>query len=439
MRHGMLKMAAVRNGMFPRGFARFLILSALVVIGTVSSTQSADKPAKSAEWPQILGPDRNGISAETGLLNQWPAEGPKEVWRVPGGVGMSGLAISRGRLLTLVQRDGKQTVVALDANTGKPIWEQPVAPQYRNPMGDGPRATPTIVGDQVFVFTGEGILLALNFQDGKIQWTHNVLKEHDGKEADYGMACSPLVVGGNVIVTAGAPDATVVAYDVKTGKQAWVSGNDVAGYSSPALLNVGGKSQVVVYTGGSVLGLDPQTGANSWRYPYETNYECNIAIPLSIQGKIFISSGENHGSALLSLKPNGKKFDISEVWVSQGTKSVLRTEWQTAILLDGYLYGMDNVGGAGPITHLTCINAATGERAWQQLRFGKGNLIAADGKLWISTMKGELVLLQANPKSYTEIGRKVIIGTTRQAPALAGGLLYLRDDKEIVCLDVKKQ
>lgn len=396
------------------------------------------EPAASTDWPQILGPNRNGISSETKLLDEWPAQGPKEVWRAEGGVGMSGLAISRGRLITLVQKDGRQFAVALDAATGKSGWERDLAPQYRNSMGDGPRATPTISGEQVFVFTGEGILSALNFADGKIAWSHHVLKEHKGKEADYGMACSPLVVDGQVIVTVGAPTASVVAYDTKTGKLAWTAGEDVAGYSSPALLKVGGREQIVVYTGGSVLGLAPKSGAVLWRYPFETNYECNIATPLAIEGHVFISSGENHGSALLKLKPRDDGFDVEEVWTSLGPKSVLRNEWQTSILLDGYLYGMDNVGGAGPITHLTCINAATGERAWQELRFGKGNLIGADGKLFVSTMKGELVLVRATPKAYEELGRSTVLGSTRQAPALAGGRLYLRDDKEIVCLDVRK-
>ena len=129
---------------------------------------------------------------------------------------------------------------------------------------------------------------------------------------------------------------------------------------------------------------------------------------------------------------------MREVWTSQGVKSVLRNEWQTSLLIDGFLYGMDNVGGAGPITHLTCINAATGERMWQQARFGKGNLIAAEGKLFISTMKGELVIVQASPEKYIELGRSTVLDATRQAPALADGLLYLRDDKEIVCLDVRR-
>ena len=164
----------------------------------------------------------------------------------------------------------------------------------------------------------------------------------------------------------------------------------------------------------------------------------NLSTPLAVDGNVFISSGENHGSALLSLKPTGKTFDAEEAWTSQGASSVLRNEWQTSILLDGHLYGFDNVGSAGPVTHLTCINAATGKRAWQQARFGKGNLIAADGKLFCSTMKGELVVVRATTEKYDELGRAAVIGTTRQAPALANGLLYLRDDKEIVCLDVRK-
>ena len=394
--------------------------------------------AYAADWPQFLGPSRNGISAETGLIDKWPEGGPKEVWRVPGGVGMAGLAIQGGKLLTLVQREGQQWVVAHDAKTGKPLWQTPLGSEYENQMGNGPRATPTIAGDRAFVFSGEGILAAVALADGKLLWSHHVVKELKGEEADYGMASSPLVVGENVIVIAGAEDATVAAYDTKSGKLAWTAGSDPAGYSSPTLLKIGNKEQIVAYTGASAIGLAPQSGDLLWRYPYETDFNCNIATPLAIDGKVFISSGENHGCTLLSLKPTGSKFDVEEAWTSQGAQSVLRNEWQTSILLDGHLYGFDNVGSAGPVTHLTCVNATTGKRVWQQPRFGKGNLIAADGKLLISTMKGELVLVRATPDKYDEIGRTTVIETTRQAPALANGLLYLRDDKEIVCLDVRK-
>jgi outer membrane protein assembly factor BamB len=305
-------------------------------------------------------------------------------------------------------------------------------------MGNGPRATPAVAGDRVLVYTGEGILAAINFADGAVIWSHNLPEELRGEPADYGMASSPLVVGGRVIVQVGAPKAAVAAYEIASGKLAWKAGEDGAGYSSPALLDVGGQKQVVAFTGGSVLGISPDKGTVLWRHPYETDFECNIATPQAVDGKVFVSSGENHGSVLLALKPQSGKFAVEEAWSSQGAQSVLRSEWQTAVLLDGFLYGFDNVGSAGPVTHLTCVEAATGKRAWQQQRFGKGNLIAADGKLWISTMKGELVLVRATPEKYEELGRGVVIGTTRQAPALAGGLIYLRDDREIVCLDVRQ-
>ena len=353
---------------------------------------------------------------------------------------MSGLAIADGKLFTLVQKDGRQWLVCLDALTGKPHWEKDLAPEYRNQMGDGPRATPAVASDTVYAFTGEGILAALKTADGQVVWQKNVVSQFGGKPAEYGMAGSPLVVGKRIVVTVGAPQATVVALEAATGDVAWKAGqNQPAGYSSPVILKVADRELIAVFHGEGGLGLDPANGAELWSYPYLTDFNCNIAAPVAVDGGVFLSAGENHGSVLLALKPHGNKFDVSEVWSSQGPKSVLRNEWQTSILLDGNLYGFDNVGGAGPISHLTCIDSRSGERQWQQLRFGKGNLIAADGKLFISTIQGELVVVNANPKKFEELGRKMVIGKTRQAPALAGGLLYLRDEREIVCLDVRQK
>ncbi len=416
------------------------LMCAVALAAALSSTSApAADPAAQSGWPQFLGPHRNGISAETGLIDALPAQGPREVWRVAGGVGMSAVAVVDGRAVTLVQRQGKQWVVCYDAAKGETLWQSDLAPQYRNAQGDGPRATPTITGDAVYVFSGDGVLAALNLADGEIRWRVPVLNDLGGKPADYGMACSPLVAGDLVVVTTGAPGASTAAFQRADGKLAWKSGNDPAGYSSPALLNVGGREQIVAFNGAAAVGLDPATGAALWRYPYRTDYECNIATPLAVGGNVFISAGESHGSALLSLTPSGDGFAVKPKWQSQGTRSVLRNEWQTSILLDGHLYGFDNVGSAGPVTHLTCINAATGERAWQQPRFGKGNMIAADGKLFISTVKGELVLVEASPKAFRELGRAKVLGFTRQAPSLAAGKLYLRDDREVVCLDVRSK
>lgn len=392
------------------------------------------------DWPQFLGPNRNGISAEAGLIDTWPKGGLQEVWRVEaGGIGMSGIAVSRARALTMIQAEGQQHVLCLDARTGKAIWRTPIAPEYRNPQGDGPRATPTILGDAVYAYAGQGILVALRFDDGKMLWTRDCVKEFGGEPAEYGMSCSPLVVGKQVVVQIGAPKATVAAYDLASGEPVWQAGTgEASGYSSPALLDVGGQKQIVAFAGASAHGIDPADGGMLWTYPYATDYGCNTATPISVDGKVFLSAGENHGSTLLRITPKGASFTASEIWSSLGPESVLRNEWQTSVLLDGYLYGFDNVGGAGPVTHLTCVEASTGKVAWQEVRFGKGNLIAADGKLLISTMKGEIVLVEASPKAFREIGRQKILGQTRQAPALAAGLVYLRDDKEIVCVSLKK-
>lgn len=186
------------------------------------------------------------------------------------------------------------------------------------------------------------------------------------------------------------------------------------------------------------MGIKPDDGLVLWNYPFETDFHCNIATPVSVNGGVFISSGENHGSALLSVPSAGGGGEVKEVWTSFGPKGVMHNEWQTSILLDGHLYGFDNIGSAGPTTHLACIDAATGERKWQQLRFGKGNLIAADGKLWITTMNGDLVIVRAAPDKFDELDRAALFSSTRQAPALSNGRLYLRTDDEILAVDVRK-
>jgi outer membrane protein assembly factor BamB len=411
-----------------------LWFAGLLLVLSIAQTTS-----EAADWPQFLGPNRSGISAETGLLDKWPEDGPKVVWRAEGGVGMSGLAIAGGRVVTLIQGNGNQSLVVHDAKTGKRLQSVDIAPTYRNGMGNGPRATPAISGETAYVFTGEGVLAAVSIKAGKLLWKQDLVKQTGGKAAEYGMASSPLIVGDLVVVTVGGRGATVVACDKKTGKIAWKGGSESCGYSSPTLLEVGGKSQIVAHTGSATLGFDPKTGRSLWRYPFTTDYNCNISTPLAYKGNVFISSAENHGSALLSLKPKGTAFSVDEVWTSFGRQSSLRSEWQTPILLDGKLFGLDNVGSAGPVTHLNCVDIKTGKRLWQQLRFGKSNLIAADGKLFFSTMKGELVVVNVNAEKFDELGRMKVIGTTRQAPALSNGYLYLRDDAEIVCIDVRKR
>ena len=390
------------------------------------------------DWPQFLGPHRNGISEETSLIDEFPKAGPTILWKIDGGTGMSGIAIVGDFGCTLIQDDAKQYLLGFDSQTGKPKIKTELAPAYKNSMGDGPRGTPVIDRREIFAYTGEGILCSIDSKLGILNWKTDVVKRLSGEVADYGMACSPILTEEMIIVTVGAPEATIAALERPTGNIRWTAGKgNAAGYSSPALLAVNGVLQLVVFHGSGVTSYYPGTGEELWSYDYPTDYSCNIATPLAVGDNVFISAGENHGSTLLKL-PKESGGAATPVWESLGNRSVLRNEWQTSILLDGYLYGFDNVGSAGPVTHLTCINAQTGERVWQKLRFGKGNCIAADGKLWCTNTDGELIIVKATPEGYQELDRAPLTGFTRQAPAISNGKLYLRDGSKIVCVDIQK-
>jgi len=402
---------------------RIAILSVASVF--VASTAMAD------DWPQFLGPKRTGVSTETGLLQNWPADGPKELWRVPCVGGLSGVAVVGNTAFTMVQ-EGTQQVTAFDTRTGKRLWSSPVADAYRNQMGNGPRATPTVVNGTVYAFTGDGTLVAIEAKSGQLSWKQTLVGDLGAKSAEYGMASSPLVHGDLVIVAAGASGAAVVACETTTGNVRWKSGDDSAGYSSPIVANLGGALQIIAFTGGSVGGYAVETGKQIWSYRFVTDYECNIAVPLVIGDKVLISAGENHGSVLLQPTRDG----VKEAWKSFGKSSNLRAEWQTPVRIGQHLYGLDNQGSAGPITNLNCVDAKTGKRVWQERRFGKSNLTLADGRLWLSTMKGELVLVEPKPDGFKELGRKRYLGMTRQAPTIAHGKLFLRDEKELVCFDI---
>lgn len=386
------------------------------------------------DWPQFLGPSRNGVSSETGLPESLTET--KVAWRVPGGVGMSGVSITAGKAITMWNEDDAQVLVALDAQTGAEIWKTEVSSNYQNGQGDGPRSTPTINNGVVYALTGDGYLCATSLDSGKLLWKTDAIGDA-GAVSEYGMSSSPLVTNGQVIVHANTGKGTVLSLDAQTGKKRWAASAGPAGYASPMLLTVDGKPQVVALTGELVCGIDPKMGDVLWNYPFKTAYECNTASPISVEGGIFISAGENHGCVLLDVAASGNTFNVTERWSSIENKSVMRNEWQTSVLSDGYLYGFDNVGSAGPTTHLSCIKAATGESVWRKTRFGKGNLILADEKLWIITMRGELVLVKASPKSFQELGRKPLLAKTRQSLSIANGRGYIRDDREVVCVEFR--
>lgn len=399
---------------------------------------AATAPIYAHDWAQFLGPSRNGQSAETELISSFPADGPKILWKTSLGVSMSGMAIQGEQLFTLFQDDATQFAVCLKTSDGSEVWKTELAPLYENGMGNGPRATPSVSAGKVVVYTGEGILVALDEMSGKKQWSVDVPKSLDAKPSEYGMSCSPLIAECLVIVHAGASSAAVAAFDLETGKLAWKSGSDNAGYSSPVLMKLAGANQVVSLTASGAIGIDPKNGTPLWSFDFPTEYDCNTANPVQLSvDELLLSAGENHGSVILKIEPDGKTFRAEEVWSSFGKDSQLRAEWQTPVVIDGHLYGLDNSGSAGPITNLVCIRLKDHKTVWQKNRFGKSNLIAADGKLFLTTMEGEVVIVEASPAAFKELARATVMETTRQAPALSGGRLFVRDDKDVICLDVR--
>jgi outer membrane protein assembly factor BamB len=393
--------------------------------------------ANGDDWTQFLGPQRNGTSAEKNLINSWPADGPKIVWRTPLGVSMSGVAVADGAAFTMFQDESSQFVVCLNAADGKERWRTPVAPVFENAMGHGPRATPTVADGHVFAFTGEGILAAVKSDNGKLQWSVDVPKSLKGKPNEYGVSCSPLVTDGLVVVHSGTNSAAVAAFKIADGELAWQAGTGNAGYSSPVLMKLGEKTQIVSLTAAGAMGIEPASGKQLWSFPYPTEYDCNTASPVQLDDQhILISAGENHGSVIVALGAGKSGTTAESVWSSLGKDSQLRAEWQTPVIYEGHLYGLDNQGSAGPITNLVCVRLKDHKTMWQKNRFGKSNLILADGKLFLTTMEGEVVIVDASPKEFHELGRASIMETTRQAPALANGHLFVRDDKDIICIDV---
>ncbi|MEZ6138433.1 MAG: PQQ-binding-like beta-propeller repeat protein [Pirellulaceae bacterium] len=390
------------------------------------------------EWSQFLGPNRNGVAASVELPNQLPPNGPTRLWSAAIGTGMSGIAVSGGSVYTLDQDENGQYAVALSLANGKEVWRQRIAAAYKNSQGDGPRSTPTVSGNQVLVFTGQGELVSLDAKIGKPLWQTDVVAQLGGTVSDYGMSCSPLVVGEVVVVHAGAPDAAVVGVSLDQGSIMWKTGSGPAGYSSPCLFQIGRQSQVVALIGNQVLGIDPTSGDRLWSYEFATDYNCNTANPVQVGDGVLISAGEDHGSAMLRISKGNSDFQVKPIWESFGVKSCLRSEWQTPIVIDGVIFGFDNVGGAGPVTHLVAVDATSGKQLWRESRFGKSNAILADGKLLMSSMTGDLVLGSVNRAGYTELGRANVAGKTRQAPVLVGTQVLLRDDQSILCLDLSK-
>jgi outer membrane protein assembly factor BamB len=381
------------------------------------------------DWPQWRGPNRDGISKETGLLKQWPADGPPVVWKASGaGTGYSSLAISGGRICTMGVRGEREYVIAFDAGTGKEIWATATGDRYKDNRGDGPRGTPTVDGDRVYSLGGNGDLSSLDAKTGRVVWAMNVLQKFGGRNPNWGMSESPLVIGEKLLVNAGGPEASVIALNKKDGSLIWKSQSDAAGYSSAMPVQVGGTTQVVFFTHQRALGVDLKDGRLLWSYQKASNDVANVATPVVKGNRVFVSSDYGTGAALVEIKSDGS---AQEVYFTKE----MRNHHSSSILVGDYLYGFSS-------GILTAMRFDTGEVAWRDRSVGKGSLAYADGNLYALSENGVVGLIEATPAGYREKGRfRIQQGSlpTWTHPVVAGGRLYLRDQDTIYAYDVREK
>jgi outer membrane protein assembly factor BamB len=386
------------------------------------------------DWPQFLGPARNGISTDTSLLSAWPKAGPPQLWEKSVGEGYSGPVVAGDRLI-LFHRVGDDDVVAcLDPANGKELWQFAYPTQYQDDLGkgDGPRSTPVIAGNHVYTLGAEGQLHCLELKTGKKIWVRSLKTEYQAPKGFFGVGTSPLVEGNLVLVNVGSKEAGIVAFDKDTGREVWRATNHAASYSSPVAATLDGVRTIIFFTREGIVLLDPQTGTirYSKRWRSRMNASVNAATPVVVDDYVFVSASYNTGAILLRVRKDG----VEEIWHNDESMS---NHYNTCIQHAGYLYGFDGRQEEG--ARLRCVELKTGKVRWTADRFGCGSMVLAEGNLIILTEEGDLVLAEATPDSYKEKARATVLTKPcRSEIALTNGRLFARDGKKLVCWNLKK-
>lgn len=404
----------------PRRRQTAIALLALVTFSTAERVAQAD-------WLHYRGPAQNGMSPEKGWTAKLPASGPKVLWKAALGTGTAGVTVSGDRAFSAGNIEGKDIIYCLDVKTGKQLWrhEYPL-PLDPNMFEGGPRATPTVDGDRVYTVSHQGDLWCLD-TSGKKLWSHHYQKDFGGRRPQWGYAGSATVEGNLVFLDVGGKGSSTVALDKTSGEVAWKSGDDEAGYASPVVATIGGVKTVVMFKAAHLVGLDAKDGHELWRNEWKTSYDVNAATPIVVGDRILITSGYNHGAALVEIK-GGRAH---EVWKNKE----LRSQINSPVIVAGSIFGIDGDAGNG---NLVCVDFATGESKWTEKTVKGGSLIAADGKLLVLTSKGELVIAEALPSGFKPISRAQVMSKRCWVqPTLVNGRLFVKNNEgDLACLDL---
>ena len=412
-------------------------LTALAVIVLLALPLSHSVFAASSEWPQWRGPNRDGLSAETGLLKEWPKDGPPLLWKASGlGAGFSGVSVAGQRIFTMGEQTDANHVLALNCADGKLLWSTKLGKAGAPGWGGfkGPRATPSVDGGLVFALGQFGEVICVSAADGKEVWRKHLTTDLGGPLMEWGFSESPLVDGDQVLFTPGGPKGTMVALNKKTGGLIWQSKDwtDNAHYSSIIVAEIDGLRHYIQLTDKSIAGVAPEDGKVLWKAARKGSTAV-IPTPICADGYVYTTSGYGIGCNLFKVA-KGSAFTATQVYANK----VMVNQHGGVVKLGDHLYGHSDSKG------WTCQKFQSGEARWQEKdKLGKGSLVYADGHLYCreEAEKGVVALLEATPSGYREKGRFTPPDRSGKQswphPVVAGGRLYLRDQDVLLCYDVQ--
>ncbi len=385
------------------------------------------------EWPQFLGPRRDG-TYQGAPLPQWPAEGPKLLWKKDVGKGFAGPAVSEGRVFLFHRLNHQEQLACMDAASGKMIWVFSGNALYEDDFGfdDGPRAVPTVHKGNVFTLGANGILRSTHAATGRLNWVLDCRKTFGAGKGFFGFACSPLVHGGNVLLNVGGK-AGIIAVDAATGKLRWQATKDEASYASPVIATINDSPQALFFTRAGLAAVDPVKGKVHFTHPWRPaiNASVNACTPLAVGNLIFLSTSYGKGATVLAV--NGKKLET--LWSNDTS---LSCHYSSVVHHDGYVYGFHGRQERGG--ELRCVELKTGKVQWGLPGLRAGSVMLAGDELLIFTERGELLRGKASHQFFRATARVQLMGATVRAfPALAQGRLYIRNGRELACFQLGKE
>ncbi len=393
-----------------------------------------------SDWPQFLGPTRNGVYSGAGLAETWPKDGPPVVWQKKVGQGFSGPVVAADKLIQFHRMNDQEIVECFEAQTGKSLWRFGYATAYRDDFGfdEGPRATPAIADGRVFTYGAEGVLNCADLATGRKLWSVDTKSEFHAPKGFFGIACSPLVEGEAVLlIVGGKSGAGIVSFNTRDGKVLWKASDDEASYSSPVAGPVGSRRCVFFLTRSALLAAQPADGKVLFQFPFRPPMRNSVtaATPLLIGDTVFLSASYGTGAALLQLSESAPR----KLWASD---DVLSNHYATSVHLSGFLYGIHGRTDPGfePSASLRCVELRSAKVMWEQPAFGAATLILAGDQLLVLTERGELIRAPASPTAFKPNARAQILpNQVRAHPALADGLFYARSKDRLVCVDLRKR